>query len=116
MYEKGRKYYPTYPKSLEKIIDQLKNLHEDYFFFNLIVPNQYVHVQYDKNIICLPTLSNINLFAGSTEFFGGGMFDYAKKDLDRINLTIQSYNDYKNHQNVIQYLKNISCHYKGGKI
>lgn len=29
----------------------------------------------------------------------------AKKDLDRINLTNQSYNDYKNYQNVIQYLK-----------
>lgn len=39
----------------------------------------------------------------------------AKKDLDRINLTIQSYNDNKNHQNVIQYLKKISCHYRGKK-
>jgi len=32
MYEKRRKHYPTFPKSLDEAIDQLKNLHEDDFF------------------------------------------------------------------------------------
>jgi hypothetical protein len=40
----------------------------------------------------------------------------AKKDLDKIKQTIQNYNDYKNHQNMIQYLKKISCHFRGKKI
>jgi len=30
MYEKRRKHYPTFPKSLDEAIDQLKNLHEDF--------------------------------------------------------------------------------------
>jgi len=38
-----------------------------------------------------------------------------KKDLDRLKLTIQSYNYYKNHQNLLQYLKTICCHNSGEK-
>ena len=40
----------------------------------------------------------------------------AKKDLHRIYLTIQSYNNYKNHQNVIQYLKKNQLSLQGEKI
>lgn len=32
MYEKRRKHYSTFPKSLDEAIDQPKNLHEDDFF------------------------------------------------------------------------------------
>jgi len=32
MYEKRQKHYPTFPKSLDEAIDQLKNLHENDFF------------------------------------------------------------------------------------
>jgi len=65
MYEKRRKHYPIFPKSLDEAIDQLKKLHEDDFF--KFKGNQFVHVHDTKNIISLTTLSNINLLPESTE-------------------------------------------------
>lgn len=90
MYEKRRKHYPTFPKSLDEAIDQLKTLHEDDFF--KFKGNQFVHVHDSKNIICLTTLSNINLLTESTEFFADGTFDYAP----RFFLQLYTIHCYKN--------------------
>jgi len=76
MYENRRKHYPKFPKSLNKAIDQLKNLYQ-YDFFQFQGNQFHVHVHDEKNIICLTTLSNINLLTESTNLFADGTFDYA---------------------------------------
>lgn len=49
-------------------------------FLNLKVINRINCYQIDsKNIICLTTLSNINLLTESTEFFADGTFDYVPR-------------------------------------
>jgi len=90
MYDKRRKHYPTFPKSLDEAINQFKNLHEDDFF--QLQGNRFVHVHDEKYIIYLKTLSNINLLTESTELFADGTFDYAP------NFFLQSY--------TIHYYKN----------
>jgi len=90
MYDKRRKNYPAFPKSLNESIKQLKAIENDDII--QFQGKQFVFIPGNKSFICATTEQNLNFMTSTSEFFADGTFNYAPK----LFTQLYTINGYKN--------------------
>lgn len=77
MYDKRRKNYPAFPKSLNKSIEQLKAMEDDDII--QFQGKQFVFIPDNKSFVCVTTEQNLYFMTSTSEFFADGTLNYAPK-------------------------------------
>lgn len=77
MYDKRRKNYPAFPKSLRESIEQLKAMEDDDII--QFQGKQFVFIPDNKLFVCVTTEQNLTFMTSTSEFFADGTFNYAPK-------------------------------------
>jgi len=77
VYDKRRKNYPAFPKSLNESIEQLKAMEDDDII--QFQGKQFVFIPDNKSFVCVTTEQNLYFMTSTSEFFADGTLNYAPK-------------------------------------